>query len=90
MYLAIGLLFYFTGWKLKFRAIQRRVFQPFMAPALFVVAGYFLGLPAPLMNRLEYSWAIAMALALLIMATVVHSIYEVLEIEASSSPINEA
>jgi uncharacterized membrane protein len=78
-YLFAGVALYFSGYKLKLREIQRKVFQPFLAPTLFLVAGYFLGIASPLMSRIEYGWALAMSLSILILATVVASIYEIFE-----------
>jgi hypothetical protein len=79
VYLFIGLLFYFTDKKAKFREIQRKVFQPIFAPALFVTAGYFLGVPAPVMSSMQYLPAVAVAIGLLVMATIIASMYELME-----------
>ena len=79
VYLLIGLLFYFTGQKLKFREIQRRIFQPFVVPTLFVVAGYFLGIAAPLMGSIEYGVSLVIAISVLGLATAIASIYEIFE-----------
>lgn len=89
-YISAGLLLYFTGYKQKLRVVQRKVFQPFFAPTLFLVAGYFLGIAAPLMSDIRYGWALAMAMAacILILATVVTSIYEILESSSASSPVS--
>lgn len=78
-YLFAGVALYFSGYKLKLREVQRKVFQPFLSPTLFLVAGYFLGIASPLMSRIEYIWALGMSLGILILATVVANIYEIFE-----------
>lgn len=87
-YLSAGLLLYFTGYKLKLREIQRKIFQPFFAPTLFVVAGYFLGIAAPLMSTLKFGVALIMAVSILVLATIVASIYEIFEFGASAPNTN--
>lgn len=78
-YLIAGVALYFSVYKLKLREIQRKVFQPFLAPTLFLVSGYFLGMASPLMSRIEYGWTLAMSLSILILATLVANIYEIFE-----------
>jgi hypothetical protein len=78
-YMVAGSALYFAGYKTMMRRAQRVFFQPIFAPALFVVAGYFLGLPAPHMNQLTYVSAVALALVVLILATVSTSVYELME-----------
>lgn len=87
-YLGAGLLLYFTGYKLKLREVQRKIFQPFLAPTLFVVAGYFLGIAAPLMSSPEFGVALVMAALILFLATVFASIYEIFESGASANHTN--
>lgn len=78
-YMFAGIALYFSGHKLMLRETQRKVFQPFLAPTLFLVAGYLLGIAAPLLEHVEFGWPLAMSISILLLATIVANIFEIFE-----------
>lgn len=78
-YLATGVILYAARYKARLRDVQKCFFQPILAPALFVIAGYFLGVSSSATDTTQAWLAAPFSLAALLLATVVTSLYEIME-----------